>query len=1129
MSLAAFTVLLIHNHPDDLREVTQILQQAFPQLCLRLAHDAESVAQALAEGDVALVVNVAPWQDQRQRRLLEQIRQHAPQTPIFWITPEPPPETEQAALPPGVVAVLAEQDLQQLPELVQQAFAQGERPRPVSSRISRIVREALDHLPSSAAPDQALTSVLEVLTQAAEALLGVLYLEDPHHTEQPWKTWGVLSTVSVPAEALPPPTEAAWYRTVLQTQQPLCRAEVEGPWPEVSAPWGHVMAFPLLLRGQRLGVLILWRNQDQRPFDPETFYAVQEALPALMALALETRLQAREQRLATQVERTRALLRAIHRATFYLGTAISLETLWLALAKGVREMGWSFVAFRVVDKEQLRLHAYNLPGAVAKAFEQEIGIALKQWEFSLHAWPQARKSLLTQQPQIGHARWEDIRQLFPQVEEGALQQLFRALGLEPGSDNFFADLPLWARGRPWGLLVLWGLQLKDSAQEVLETFSREINLALEKTLLLEERTRQAQRNRALAQLSAELVAATDIETLAHTVVEHLQGAFHFPQAAVYRYEADGRLSLVAYSARSPRGIPQRVPATQVAALNANAEATATPVPPSAAILGGPFSEMIFPVRADGRDLGVIIVSHPPAPWGFDDLQLLRTIADVTAVAWLKGQLILQERQQAQAQEALRAILLELSHELDPDRLGTALLDHARTIAGLQGVALWVPSDQQMGWRLHGWRGAFAHGPAVPSTPPQWVEGPPESDQGHHQYFPLIARGKVVGMLEAEWEHPPTPAQRNRLILLTAQAAITLENAHLFAQTRQNAQTLQVLYTASREIASASVEPEAVCQRVHQAVRNLLGGEAFILARYQPGEDRIAVPYAVEDGKRLPVQQLPLDRTSLLGYVITRQRPVLIYDLSREVVQLPFRFRQTGRVMRSILAVPLLRQGRALGAVAIQSRQPYAFTNADLRLLQALASQMAVALENADLYEQMRQLAITDELTGLYNRRHLFALGAREIKRAARFHHPLTAMLLDLDDFKRINDRLGHSVGDEVLRLWARRMTQGIREVDILGRYGGEEFGLFLPETPIDDALLLAKRLHRLVSETPFETSAGPIYLTMSIGLASWQPHIQSPAALLQEADFAQYAAKNAGKNRIAWRDPDTLQIRVETR
>ncbi len=993
---AALTALVIHAHPEDLHQVAQTLQQALPHIRLRPAQDSEAVAQALAKEAIALVLVKSGQGSEHHWTLLEQIRRHAPQTPIVWIAPEP--YDAERPLPANGVTWLPEQNLHQLPVLVQQILAQG---RPVT----------------------------------------------PHAQEEEGPS------PSPPSEMVSKPSE------------------------------GHA--------------------------EPET--------PPL---------QAREQRLIEQMAQTRALLRAIHRATFYLGTAISLETLWLALAKGVREMGWSFVAFRLVDKERLRLDAHNIPAVIAQTFKEQMGLVLREWHFTLRAWPQARKALLSQQARIGHAHWADIRRLFPHTPAETLQQLFRALGLLPGEDNFFANIPLWARGRPWGLLVLWGEQIKDSAQEVLETFSREINLALEKTLLLEERTRQAQRNRALAQLSAELVAAADIESLAHTVVTYLQQAFRFPQAAVYRYEADGSLSLVAYSAQNPREVPLKVSAAQAFSLTAPTEATA-PSPSTNTILGGPCSEKVFPLRADERELGVLIVHHPTAAWGIDDLQLLRTIADVTAVAWLKGQLIQQAHQQAEAQEALRAILLELSHELDPERLGTALLDHARTIAGLQSVALWVPSDQQMGWRLHGWRGTFAHGPSVPSTPPQWVEGLPEDAQGQHQYFPLIARGKVVGMLEAEWERPPTPAQRSRLILLAAQAAITLENAYLFAQTRQNAQTLQVLYTASREIASASVEPEAVCQRVHQAIRNLLGGEAFILARYHPQEERITVPYAVEEGKRLPVQQLPLDRSSLLGYVITQQRPVLIYDLSREVVQLPFRFRQAGQLMRSILAVPLLRQGRALGAVAIQSRQPYAFTNADLRLLQALASQMAVALENADLYEQMRQLAITDELTGLYNRRHLFALGAREIKRAARFHHPLTAMLLDLDDFKRINDQMGHSVGDEVLRLWARRMTQGIREVDILGRYGGEEFGLFLPETPMADALLLAKRLRRLVSETPFDTSAGPIYITMSIGLASWQPHIQSPAALLQEADFTQYVAKNAGKNRIAWRDPETRQIRVE--
>ena len=137
-------------------------------------------------------------------------------------------------------------------------------------------------------------------------------------------------------------------------------------------------------------------------------------------------------------------------------------------------------------------------------------------------------------------------------------------------------------------------------------------------------------------------------------------------------------------------------------------------------------------------------------------------------------------------------------------------------------------------------------------------------------------------------------------------------------------------------------------------------------------------------------------------------------------------------------------------------------------------------------------------------------------------------MIDLDDFKQVNDTYGHHIGDEVLRQWAQRTRSLLREVDILGRYGGEEFGLFLPETPLEQALHLARRLRKQIAETPFETQVGPIPLTVSIGLVAWNESITSPAALLQEADYAQYAAKHAGKNRIAWRDPETQELKVDT-
>jgi diguanylate cyclase (GGDEF)-like protein len=160
------------------------------------------------------------------------------------------------------------------------------------------------------------------------------------------------------------------------------------------------------------------------------------------------------------------------------------------------------------------------------------------------------------------------------------------------------------------------------------------------------------------------------------------------------------------------------------------------------------------------------------------------------------------------------------------------------------------------------------------------------------------------------------------------------------------------------------------------------------------------------------------------------------------------------------------------------------------------------------------LATTDGLTGLSNRRSLFHLAERSFAAATRYGRPLTALMFDIDHFKRVNDTYGHGVGDEVLREIARRCESGVREVDILGRYGGEEFVALLPETGLDGAMGVAERLRTSVGGTPIETSAGPIPITISAGVAALGGGCASLKDLLEQADAALYDAKHSGRNRV---------------
>ncbi|MCW2692565.1 MAG: diguanylate cyclase with sensor [Mycobacterium sp.] len=227
--------------------------------------------------------------------------------------------------------------------------------------------------------------------------------------------------------------------------------------------------------------------------------------------------------------------------------------------------------------------------------------------------------------------------------------------------------------------------------------------------------------------------------------------------------------------------------------------------------------------------------------------------------------------------------------------------------------------------------------------------------------------------------------------------------------------------------------------------------------------------------------------------------------------------------RDVLAVPLRTPGRAHGVLAVYDPSGQGpFRQRDLDVLGAFAANAAVALENVVLNEEARRQAITDGLTGLWNRRYLTMALRREVERAQRFSRPLAVLMLDLDRFKAVNDRFGHARGDAVLVETAKRIRRVIREVDVLARYGGEELVLLLPETDAAGGVQLAERVLAEIRREPFgEPGEEPLTVTVSCGVAAWEEARPGTAAdeasadqLLARADAALYRAKGAGRDRV---------------
>lgn len=222
------------------------------------------------------------------------------------------------------------------------------------------------------------------------------------------------------------------------------------------------------------------------------------------------------------------------------------------------------------------------------------------------------------------------------------------------------------------------------------------------------------------------------------------------------------------------------------------------------------------------------------------------------------------------------------------------------------------------------------------------------------------------------------------------------------------------------------------------------------------------------------------------------------------------------------AVPMTFEGRVLGFISVASRAPCELSEDARRLLAALASQAALAVEQIRLNERTKVMAITDGLTNLYNHRYFQERLAAEVERAARFGHSLALVMLDVDRFKDFNDQHGHLAGDAVLEGLARVIRERTRRIDVAARYGGEEFVVLLIETGADQAVEYAERLRDAVERNhfAFEDVATPrapsgARITISLGVAVFPDDGTTTQELIRAADTALYAAKAAGRNRVA--------------
>jgi diguanylate cyclase (GGDEF)-like protein len=255
---------------------------------------------------------------------------------------------------------------------------------------------------------------------------------------------------------------------------------------------------------------------------------------------------------------------------------------------------------------------------------------------------------------------------------------------------------------------------------------------------------------------------------------------------------------------------------------------------------------------------------------------------------------------------------------------------------------------------------------------------------------------------------------------------------------------------------------------------------------------------------------------IAGWVAREAKPIIIPDVTKDLRFLKALEESPSFGTKSILCVPLISKGKVLGVIELINKvggDP--FDKRDLDLLSTLADFAAIAIENARLYQRTEDLSITDDVTSVHNARYFYQILEREIKRVDRYHSILSLLFMDLDHFKPVNDTYGHLMGSAVLREVAILLKQNLREVDLVARYGGDEFVVILPETDTQTACKLADRLSGLICNHCFLIEKGlQIKISASFGVASYPSHAKTKEDLIRLADKSMYQAKASQEKKI---------------
>jgi diguanylate cyclase (GGDEF)-like protein len=511
---------------------------------------------------------------------------------------------------------------------------------------------------------------------------------------------------------------------------------------------------------------------------------------------------------------------------------------------------------------------------------------------------------------------------------------------------------------------------------------------------------------------------------------------------------------------------------------------------------------------------------------------LATLRELTAIvsSVAAGEEIFARLFEALRQALPIRALAAVSYEEDPD--GQALVSFGGDVTLERRPFLdWLAAQKDL------------ESPFLSASPTPRVAIGPDRDLvlnprfSHQVFLPLQTPALIAGVLIAESDDPSlvTPQTLQELSVVSDHVALALQDRNLRRQMQTvnerlqgRAEMLQRILEVSNEL-KTHLTLEHLVQSIVQAVHHSLGYRVVVLSLFDPAEnvfERRAQVGLDNTSPGAPPRKVAREEIARwFGERYRISKSYFVSYLDRKDVSA---VDDSGRIERrrrstaagawhpdDLLFVPLTAGDQLVGALQVdQPRSGLVPRLEDVQALEIFSNQAVTAIQSARAYETTRQMSVRDSLTEAFNHRYFQETLSRELARHERSGQPLALVMLDIDDFKKINDRWGHPVGDLVLRGLVEELTKGVREMDTVARYGGEEFALIFPETTPAKAWVVADRLRNRVAGRLFVTPDldHALGVTISVGLSCFPEDAGTKRLLIERADQALYQAKRSGKN-----------------